>query len=101
VALLSSSAAPSGDRTNVIARFNIEAEELVRGSGHPWTIVRPNAFMSNALRWKPRLDRGDLVRGPWGHSGRDDRSRGRRRDHRDRPDPGRPRRRHAGDFASP
>jgi uncharacterized protein YbjT (DUF2867 family) len=66
VALLSSSAAPSGDRTNVIARFNIEAEELVRGSGHPWTIVRPNAFMSNALRWKPRLDRGDLVRGPWG-----------------------------------
>lgn len=29
-------------------------------------MVRPNAFMSNALRWKPPLDRGDLVRGPWG-----------------------------------
>src|SRR5436305_9587490 len=29
VALLSSSAAPSGDRANVIARFNIDSEELV------------------------------------------------------------------------
>jgi uncharacterized protein YbjT (DUF2867 family) len=66
VALLSSSAAPSGDRTNVIARYNIDAEELVRGSGQPWTVVRPNAFMSNALRWKAQLDEGDVVRGPWG-----------------------------------
>jgi uncharacterized protein YbjT (DUF2867 family) len=66
VALLSSSAASSGDRSNVIARFNIETEDLVHRSGHPWTIVRPNAFMSNALRWKPQLDNGDVVRGPWG-----------------------------------
>jgi uncharacterized protein YbjT (DUF2867 family) len=66
VALLSSSAAPSGSRTNAVARYNLESEDLVAASGLAATIVRPNAFASNALRWLPQLADGDIVREPFG-----------------------------------
>jgi uncharacterized protein YbjT (DUF2867 family) len=66
VVLLSSSAAPSGNRHNAVARYHIESEDLVRASGLGWTILQPNAFMSNALRWLPQLRDGDVVREPFG-----------------------------------
>ncbi|MGH9252466.1 MAG: SDR family oxidoreductase [Acidimicrobiales bacterium] len=52
VVLLSSSAAPTADLTNAIARYHILSEAAVRGSGLRWTLLRPNSFMSNAYRWR-------------------------------------------------
>jgi uncharacterized protein YbjT (DUF2867 family) len=66
VALLSSSSAPSGDRDNAVARYHLESEDLVAASGLPATVVRPNAFASNALRWRTQLAAGDVVREPFG-----------------------------------
>jgi uncharacterized protein YbjT (DUF2867 family) len=43
----------------------VRSERAVRESGVPWTILRPTAFMSNALRWLPQLNAGDLVRVPF------------------------------------
>jgi uncharacterized protein YbjT (DUF2867 family) len=65
VVLLSSSAAPSGKLDNAIARYHILSEEAVSESGLPWTFLRPNSFMSNALRWLPQLKDGDVVHAPF------------------------------------
>lgn len=54
------------DETNVIVRWNAETEHALRESGLAWTVLRPNGFHSNALRWLPQLQEGDTVRGPWG-----------------------------------
>jgi uncharacterized protein YbjT (DUF2867 family) len=67
VVLLSSSAAPSGDLTNAVARYHIESEEAVRESGLPWTFLQPNSFMTNALQWAPQLRAGDRVTAPFAH----------------------------------
>ena len=64
--LLSSSSAPSGDMTNAVAKYHIEAEQAVQASGLEWTLLQPNSFMSNALQWVPQLASGDVVRGPFG-----------------------------------
>jgi uncharacterized protein YbjT (DUF2867 family) len=65
VVLLSSSAAPTGDLDNAVARYHILSERAVRDSGLPWTFLRPNSFMSNAYRWLPQLQNGNVVRGPF------------------------------------
>lgn len=62
VVLLSSSAAPSRDERNAIARYHILSEDAVRASGLPWTFLRPNSFMSNTLQWAPQIRSGDTVR---------------------------------------
>jgi uncharacterized protein YbjT (DUF2867 family) len=62
VVLLSGGSAGDGDLTNAVSRYMIRSEEAVRGSGLAWTILRPSAFMSNALRWLPQLRAGDVVR---------------------------------------
>jgi uncharacterized protein YbjT (DUF2867 family) len=61
VTLQSSSAVPSGDRTNAVARYHIESEEAIRASGLGFTFLQPNGFMSNALEWAEPLRRGDVV----------------------------------------
>jgi uncharacterized protein YbjT (DUF2867 family) len=66
VVLLSSSAAPSGDLDNAVARYHILSERAVTGSGLPWTLLRPNSFMSNAYRWLPQLEDGNVIHGPFG-----------------------------------
>ncbi len=66
VVLLSSSAAPTGDLENAVARYHILSERAVSESGLPWTFLRPNSFMSNAYRWLPQLEEGNLIRGPFG-----------------------------------
>jgi uncharacterized protein YbjT (DUF2867 family) len=68
VVLLSSSAAPSGDLTNAVARYHIVSEEAVRESGLPWTFLQPNSFMTNALQWAPQLRAGDIVTAPFAHA---------------------------------
>jgi uncharacterized protein YbjT (DUF2867 family) len=50
---------------NAISRYQLASEDAVRASGVDWTIVRPYAFMSNALRWLPQLREGDVVRAPF------------------------------------
>jgi uncharacterized protein YbjT (DUF2867 family) len=65
VVLLSSSAAPSGDRSNAVARYHIDSERAVRESGLGWTFLQPNSFMSNTMRWAPQLRAGDTVRLPF------------------------------------
>ncbi len=66
VVLLSSSAAPTGDLGNAVARYHILSERAVRESGLPWTFLQPNSFMSNAFRWLPQLEKADVIRGPFG-----------------------------------
>ena len=65
VVLLSGGSAAGGDLTNAVARYMIQSEQAVRESGLAWTFVRSGAFMSNALRWRPQLDAGDVVRVPF------------------------------------
>ena len=65
VVLLSSSAAPSGDTANAVARYHIESERAVAASGLPYTFLQPNSFMSNVFRWLPQLRDGDVVRQPF------------------------------------
>jgi len=62
VVLLSSSSVPSGRTDNAIASYMIASERVVKDSGLSWTMLQPNAFASNALRWKPQLDAGDTIR---------------------------------------
>lgn len=62
---LSGRSAASGDLTNAISAYMIRSEQAVRESGIEWTIVRPSAFASNALRWLPQLQAGDVVRAPF------------------------------------
>lgn len=65
VVLLTSRCVVGGNPDNAITRMWLDAEAAVRGSGVPWTILRPSGFHSNALRWLPQLRHGDVVRAPW------------------------------------
>lgn len=66
IVLLSSSAAPSGDLNNAVARYHILTEQAVRESGVPWTFLQPNSFMTNTLEWTSQLHQGDVIRAPFG-----------------------------------
>ena len=65
VVLLSGGGAAATNLDNAISRYQLASEDAVRASGVDWTIVRPYAFMSNALRWLPELREGDVVRAPF------------------------------------
>jgi uncharacterized protein YbjT (DUF2867 family) len=65
VVLLSGGSAGSRDMSNAVTAYMVRSEDAVTAAGLPWTILRPTAFMSNALRWKPQLDRGDTLRLPF------------------------------------
>lgn len=65
VVLLSGGSAVASDVDNAISRYMLESEEAIRASGVAWTILRPYAFMSNALRWLPQLRAGDVVTAPF------------------------------------
>jgi uncharacterized protein YbjT (DUF2867 family) len=62
---LSGGSAASGDMSNAITRYMAGSEAAIRASGLTWTIVRPTAFMANALRWLPQLQAGNVVRVPF------------------------------------
>jgi uncharacterized protein YbjT (DUF2867 family) len=65
VVLLSGGSAVASNVENAISRYMLDSEEAVRGSGLAWTILRPFAFMSNAMRWLPQLRAGDLIKLPF------------------------------------
>jgi len=60
--LLSGSSAENGDRANAVSRYMLDSEDALKASGLEWTILRPHAFFSNALRWLPQLREGDVIR---------------------------------------
>jgi uncharacterized protein YbjT (DUF2867 family) len=66
VVLLSSQSAGDSDTHNAVARYHILSEQAVRESGLPWTFLRPSSFMSNALRWIPQMQKGDVIREAFG-----------------------------------
>jgi uncharacterized protein YbjT (DUF2867 family) len=65
VVLLSGGSAVASDLENAISRYMLSSEQAVRESGLGWTILRPFAFMSNALRWLPQLRAGDVIKLPF------------------------------------
>ena len=65
IVLLSGGGAQATDVDNPISRYELASERTARESGLAWTILRPYAFMSNALRWAPQLREGDVVRAPF------------------------------------
>jgi uncharacterized protein YbjT (DUF2867 family) len=65
VVLLSGGSAALGDMSNAVSRYMTVSEQIVRESGLSWTMLRSRAFMSNALRWVPQLQAGDVVRVPF------------------------------------
>lgn len=58
---------PSAD--DAITRWQRDAEAAVCGSGLAWTLLRPRAFMSNALSWAPSIRAERVVRALYGTSG--------------------------------
>ncbi|NUT92827.1 MAG: NAD(P)H-binding protein [Saccharothrix sp.] len=66
VVLLSSQAAVATDTDNVVSGYMTASETAVRESTVDWTVLRPAAFMSNALRWLPQLRVGDVVADAFG-----------------------------------
>lgn len=65
VVLLTSRCVIGGNPENAITRMWLDGETAVQDSAVPWTILRPSGFHSNALRWIPQLERGNVVRAPW------------------------------------
>ena len=62
VVLLSSSSVPTGKTDNAVVAYHAQAEEDVRASGLPWTVLRPSMFMTSALEWADQIAAGDVVR---------------------------------------
>ncbi|WP_280382614.1 NAD(P)H-binding protein [Nocardia wallacei] len=62
---LSGVSAATGDTSNAITRYMMAAEQEATECGAAWTILRPCAFASNALRWLPQLRGGDVIRAPF------------------------------------
>jgi uncharacterized protein YbjT (DUF2867 family) len=62
VVLLSGSSAAAINPDNAISRYMLSSEAAVQESGLDWTILRPCAFMSNALQWLPQLRSSNVLR---------------------------------------
>ncbi|MGW5379188.1 NAD(P)H-binding protein [Nocardia sp. NPDC003999] len=62
---LSGVSAGTGDTSNAITRYMLASEREVTEYAAAWTILRPCAFASNALRWLPQLREGDVIRAPF------------------------------------
>jgi uncharacterized protein YbjT (DUF2867 family) len=65
VVLLTSRSVVGGRADNPVTRMWLDAEAAVRATGLAWTLLRPSGYQSNALRWLPQLQQGDVVRAPW------------------------------------
>ncbi|MFD7085921.1 NAD(P)H-binding protein [Streptomyces sp. NPDC002181] len=53
---------------DAITRWQRATEEVLRGSGMDWTLLRPRAFMSNALSWARSVRSDGVVRALYGES---------------------------------
>jgi uncharacterized protein YbjT (DUF2867 family) len=65
VVLLSGGSAASGDMSNAVTAYMARTEAAVRDSGVSWTMLRPAAFMSNALRWRDKIRAAGVLRLPF------------------------------------
>lgn len=65
IVLLSGGSAVGRNTNNAVSAYMINSENAVRGSGLPWTILRPVSFMTNTYDWLPQLNEGDVVRAPF------------------------------------
>ncbi|MFF4102569.1 SDR family oxidoreductase [Streptomyces sp. NPDC001903] len=68
VVKLSAAAVTDPRADDVITRWQREAEDLLRGCGMDWTLLRPRAFMSNALSWAGSVRSEGVVRALYGGS---------------------------------
>jgi uncharacterized protein YbjT (DUF2867 family) len=68
VVKLSAAAVLDAGADDAITRWQRATEELLRGSGLGWTLLRPRAFMSNALAWAPSVRTKGVVRALYGTS---------------------------------
>jgi len=65
VVQLSGVSAGSGDMTNAVTEYMVRSEQAAAESKLPHTVVRPSAFMTNALRWAGQVRDGDTVTLPF------------------------------------
>ncbi|KUL54467.1 NAD-dependent epimerase [Streptomyces sp. NRRL F-4489] len=66
IVLLSALGVETGDPSNdPIVRMHRAAEAALRGSGLPWTFLRPGAFATNTLQWAPAIRATGVVRAPF------------------------------------
>ena len=60
--LLSSSAAPTGNLRERRGEISHPLRAGRRASQLPWTFLQPNSLASNAYRWLPQLEQGNVIR---------------------------------------
>ncbi|MGW0607722.1 NAD(P)H-binding protein [Streptomyces sp. NPDC002640] len=68
VVKLSAAAVLDPHADDALTRWQRASEELLRGSGLEWTLLRPRAFMSNTLSWAASVREERVVRALYGAS---------------------------------
>ncbi|WP_331725796.1 NAD(P)H-binding protein (plasmid) [Streptomyces xanthophaeus] len=68
VVKLSAAAVSDPGANDLITRWQRANEDLLRGSGMEWTLLRPRAFMSNAFAWADSVRAQHVVRAQYGAS---------------------------------
>lgn len=68
VVKLSAAAVLDPDADDAVTRWQRTSEELLRGSGLEWTLLRPRSFMSNTLSWAASVRAERVVRTLYGSS---------------------------------
>ncbi|MFI1734577.1 NAD(P)H-binding protein [Streptomyces acidicola] len=68
VVKLSAAAVADSEADDLITRWQRANEDLLRGSGMRWTMLRPRAFMSNTLSWAASVKSERVVRALYGTS---------------------------------
>ncbi|WP_326770432.1 NAD(P)H-binding protein (plasmid) [Streptomyces sp. NBC_01591] len=68
VVKLSAAAVADSRSEDLITRWQRHNEDLLRGSGMEWTLLRPRAFMSNAFSWAGSIRSDNVVRALYGAS---------------------------------
>ncbi|MFF4371247.1 SDR family oxidoreductase [Streptomyces sp. NPDC001594] len=68
VVKLSAAAVEDSRADDLITRWQRGNEDLLRGSGMEWTLLRPRSFMSNTLSWASSVRSAGVVRALYGTS---------------------------------
>lgn len=68
VVKLSAAAVADAGADDAITRWQRVNEDLLRGSGLEWTLLRPRSFMSNTLSWAASVRTDGVVRALYGAS---------------------------------
>ncbi|MFF4583212.1 SDR family oxidoreductase [Streptomyces sp. NPDC001389] len=68
VVKISAAAVEDHRAEDLITRWQRDNEDLLRGSGMDWTLLRPRSFMSNSLSWASSIRSDGVVRALYGTS---------------------------------